>query len=79
MRDVPISPKVAEILSRVIEETQPVSLLFYGRGNKDTPMNKTVIEDHLARALERTGISLAKQQERNVTFHGWRHFLNSLL
>ena len=80
MRDIPISTKVGAILMRqVIEETQPVSLLFYGRAGKDSPMSKGVIEDHLARALERVGISVEEQRERNISFHGWRHFLNSLM
>ena len=79
MRDVPISPKVASILSQVIEDTQPESLLFCGRGNKDTPMSKSVIEHHLTRALELSGIPLAEQRDRNITFHGWRHFLNTLM
>ena len=29
-RDVPISPKVSAILFKVIEETQPTGLMFYG-------------------------------------------------
>lgn len=79
MRDVPISPKVSAILTRVIEETMPESLLFYGRAGKDTPMSKSVIESHLARALATIGIPLEEQRERNLTFHGWRHFLNTLM
>ena len=42
-------------------------------------MSKSVIEHHPTRALERIGITAADQQERNISFHGWRHFLNSLM
>jgi integrase len=79
VRDVPISPKVTAVLARVIDETRPDSLVFYGRAGKDSPMSKSVIEDHLALALEAIGISLVEQRERNITFHAWRHFLNTLL
>ena len=78
-RDIPIAAKVHGILSRVIHETTPTSLLFYGKDGKDSPMSKSWIEKNLARALERIGIPLAEQRERSITFHGWRHFLNSLM
>ncbi len=78
-RDIPIAAKVHEILSRVIRETTPTSLLFYGRDGKDSPMSKSWIEKNLARALENVGIPLAEQRERGITFHAWRHFLNSLM
>ncbi len=57
----------------------PFSLLFYGRGSKETPMSKSATEEHLARALERIGIPADEQHERKITFHGWRHFLNTLM
>jgi len=78
-RDIPIAAKVHGILSRVIHETTPISLLFYGQDGKDCPMSKSWIEKNLARALEKVGIPLAEQRERHITFHGWRHFLNSLM
>lgn len=79
VRDVPISPKVSAILFKVIEETQPTGLVFYGRGDMDTPMSKGVIEHHLKQALCTIGIPVAEQERRHLTFHAWRHFLNSML
>jgi integrase len=79
VRDVPISPKVSSILFKVIEETQPAGLMFFGRGDMDTPMSKGVIENHLRRALCTIGILVAEQTRRHLTFHAWRHFLNSML
>jgi integrase len=79
MRDIPIAPRVYGILSRVIQETAPTTLLFYGKDNKDTPLSKSWIEKNLARALQNIGITLAEQRERRISFHGWRHFLNSLM
>ena len=40
-RDIPIAAKVYGILSRVIRETTPISLLFYGQDGKDCPMSKS--------------------------------------
>jgi len=79
IRDVPISPKVSAILFKVIEETQPTGLMFYGGGDRDIPMSKTTIEQHLRRALCHIGIPVAEQKQRHLTFHAWRHFLNSML
>ena len=79
VRDVPISPKVSAILFKVIEEAQPTGLMFYGRSDMDTPMSKGVIEHHLKRALCIIGIPVAEQARRHLTFHAWRHFLNSML
>jgi integrase len=79
VRDVPISPKVHTVLERVIQETEPQSLFFYGRAGKDTPMSKSVIEGHLSRAMSAIGIPPGEQRKRSLTFHGWRHFLNTVL
>ena len=63
----------------MIEETQPTGLMFYGGGNRDTAMSKTTIEKHLRRALCAIGIPVVEQRRRHLTFHAWRHFLNSML
>ena len=71
-RDVPISPKASSILFKVIEETQPAGLMFFGRGDMDTPMSKGVIEKHLRHALCTIGIPVVEQERRHLTFHAWR-------
>ena len=79
MRDVPISPKVHGILRRVIEETQPSALLFYGQCGRDTPMSKSVTEHQLAQALEATGIPRGEQRQRNISFHALRYYNGALV
>ena len=79
IRDIPISAKVFEILSRVASETEPTILFFYGRNGKDIPMSKNAIEENLSRALSNIGISREEQRERFLGFHAWRHFLNSVM
>lgn len=78
-RDVPLSPRVFEILSRVIQETRPKTILFYGRKGMDTPLAKSCIEGNLSTAMQWVGIPPVEQRRRNLGFHGWRHFLNTML
>ena len=44
-----------------------------------TPIYYRAITDNLYRALKSIGINEKDRQERNITFHSWRHFFNSLL
>jgi len=37
------------------------------------------VRDHFRRALAEVGIEPAEQNRRRVTFHTWRHFLNTTL
>ena len=41
------------------------------------PLDHKTIYDALYKALERVGIPEAGRRERNITFHSWRHFLNT--
>jgi hypothetical protein len=79
IRDVPISARLFQILTKVIEDSRPESILFYGRAGKGTPMSKSLIEDRLARALKVMGIPAPEQRKRRLGPHAWRFFLNSLM
>jgi integrase len=54
-------------------------IAFLREGGKNTPISKSWIEKNFVQALQNVGISLAEQRERRITFHCWRHFLNSLM
>ena len=77
IRDVPVSARVAEALGRVIAETRPETLVFYGSAGQNSPMSKSLIEKRFYQALERIGISEIERRERRITFHSHRHFLNT--
>jgi integrase len=79
IRDVPISEPVSAALARVIRDTAPESIVFYGDAGKDRPMTKSCIEKTLYRALAAVGISEAERRRRGITFHSHRHFLNTTL
>jgi hypothetical protein len=44
-----------------------------------TPVNSERLGRQFERALECIGISRAEKKKRKLTFHSWRHFLNTLL
>ena len=43
------------------------------------PMEHNAIRQGFYRALAKKGIKEKERKERNITFHSWRHFLNSQL
>ena len=94
VRAVPISPHVSAVMQRLIEETRPTSLVFYGAAGLDRPMSKSHIEKNLHRAIVRmktpAGLTAAERPAvtarisaeltaRNIGVHSWRHKLNTVL
>ncbi len=93
IRAVPISPLVADTLDRIKRETEPESLFFCGAVTKSRPVSKSWIENGLRNALvalalpdkndrtdtEKRAKALEGIKQRNITFHSWRHKLNTVL
>ena len=77
-RDIPITQKVYQVLEKVIEDSRPQSLLFYGL-EYDQPISKSSIEQKLYQAMEKIGIKDGERRRRNLTFHGHRHTLNTMI
>lgn len=68
-------------LAALIESSpyqEPADLVFYGR-DRHTPLALRIILNGLYGALERIGITAEEREERRITFHSYRHFLNTLL
>ncbi|MFA6505141.1 MAG: tyrosine-type recombinase/integrase [Treponemataceae bacterium] len=53
--------------------------VFWNFEKPDEPMNLDNFINHLRDALVLVGITPAEQKQRNITFHSWRHFSNSVL
>jgi len=51
--------------------------VFSDDGGK-TPISNTRLNRGFNRALKKIGISYAEKLKRNLSFHAWRHFLNTL-
>jgi len=80
-REVPIPSKTSQRLQDLVIYSpfnEPEDLVFYGK-ERNVPIYNKIISESLYRALEEIGISTEERKARNVTFHSWRHFYNSLM
>jgi integrase len=80
-RLVPLPKKTSAQLTALIETSpyrEPTDLVFYG-ADRNTPLSPRMTLDGLYGALERIGITAEEREERRITFHSHRHFLNTLL
>ena len=78
-RAVPIPSKTSKYMDLLIADSpyrEPADFLFYGK-DRYTPIDNKTILVELYRALKKAGI--ADRRDRNITFHSWRHFFNSLM
>ena len=57
----------------------PDTFLFYAEKSEHKPAEPEIFTRSFKRALKQIGIDETERTERNITFHSWRHFLNSLL
>jgi integrase len=81
MRKIPIPTKTSAVLHELMSMSiypEPENFVFHGvNGNK--PIENKDIYDKLYAAFENIGISSKEREERNITFHSWRHLYNSLM
>ena len=61
-----------------LKEFNGDGFLFSTDGGK-TPMSRSAISEHFHKALDAIDIDRAEQTRRGLTFHKWRHFLNTTL
>ena len=77
-REVPIPAKTSDYLRRVTEPgADPESFVFYGVDPR-TPLDHKTIAEALYEALKAIEIDEPKREARNITFHSWRHFFNTI-
>ena len=76
-RNIPITELMRHELNELLKANGN-GFVFSEDGGK-TPVTVERIYRQFDRALERIGISHEEKLERNLSFHGWRHFLNTLL
>ena len=80
-REIPIPQKTSFCLKDLITMSpyqENEDFIFLGF-NRKTPIGPKIVLKALYTALENIGITSNERQDRNVTFHSWRHFYNSLL
>ncbi|GHV92365.1 hypothetical protein AGMMS50268_28680 [Spirochaetia bacterium] len=76
-RDVPVSNKMILELSQLREPAGQGFIFSEDGGEK--PISRTIVYSGFKAALGRIGIEKAEREERGLTVHCWRHFLNTTL
>ena len=76
-RNVPIPPMMRQELGEMLEANGK-GFVFSEDGG-ETPVAVYRIRREFDKALERIGIGREEKLKRNLSFHAWRHFLNTLL
>jgi len=80
-RTVIIPENLRQELNRLIDVNpfgKQDSFVFFSK-REDKPVEGIILTRGLYRALKAIGISEEQRKARNITFHSWRHWLNSLL
>jgi integrase len=75
VREVPLPDKV---MKAVLEFVGTGGYVF-SLTNGARPVTGNRVTEHFYRTLERSGISPEERKQRNITFHSWRHFFNSIM
>ena len=78
---VPIPKMTSRYLHELIAISpyqEPEDLVWWGRDRR-TPLQHRQIEDHLYHAMQNVGITSEERGKRNISFHSWRHWCNTIL
>ena len=84
-RYLPIPGKVEDALRLLIAENPyqgksgENAFIFYSTTMPDKPMEGRLLTEALYEAMRGIGINSTERKARNVDFHSWRHWLNSIL
>ena len=76
-RNIPIPPLMKVELEELLQANG--GGYIFSEDGGETPVTVERIHRHFNRALERIGISHEEKLKRNLSFHAWRHFFNTLL
>ena len=77
-RTIPISQEIFEKLHE-LSQAQTFGEFIFSKNKGKSPVSRAEIIRHLKLSLENIGISKEEQKERFITFHSWRHYVNSYL
>jgi len=76
-RNIPITPMIRQEIDELLK-ANGAGYVFSDDGGI-TPVSTSRINRQFDKALENIGISHEEKLKRNLSFHSWRHFLNTLL
>jgi integrase len=75
-RKIPLSENLYRLLHGLNKDRQPSDFIF-SYGTK--PIDHKTVYKQFYKALDNIGISNTMRNERNITFHSYRHLFNTLL
>mgnify|MGYP001195955592 CR=1 FL=1 len=81
-RNVIVPTSIRAELARLVDinpRPGPAAFVFFSTKMRGKPCEQRIFWRALYAALELIGINADSRKERNITFHSWRHFANSLL
>lgn len=76
-RDVTLPPFLSKFL-QILKAKTPEGFIFTNNGG-ESPIVRTAITRLLYKALGNIGITPEQRKKRNITFHSWRHFFNTMM
>ena len=76
-RNIPLAPMMKQELDELIQKNG--NGYIFSTDGGETPLSEDSIRWQFERALNLIGIDEEQRMKRNLTFHAWRHFLNTLL
>jgi len=78
-RSIPIAATIFTRLTELVAGADSDAFVFRGSDRQNTPLGKHSIEDALYEAMKAIGINDKERRDRRLSFHGWRHWLNTAL
>ena len=72
---IPLVPEMVEELRKLMKVNGEGYIFSLNGG--ETPVTGKHVYNGFVKALRKIGISDAEREERNLTFHAWRHFANT--
>ena len=78
-RSIPIASTIFARLTELIASADSDAFVFRGSDRQNMPLGKHSIEDGLYEAMRTIGIGDRERRDRRLSFHGWRHWLNTAL
>ena len=76
-RSIPLMPEMITVLRKLIKENGSGYVFSFTKGA--LPASSSYVAKEFKKALQKIGISKTEIKQRGLTFHSWRHFLNTEL
>ncbi len=78
-RDIPISKDLYSKLRNLYMKTSLKGLYIFSVDGGKQPVDHKAIYKWYGRSFSNIGLTKDIRKKRNITFHSWRHYLNSIL